>query len=433
MSINDPTFVDLSRSLPTISSAGKACDTPQIKLMKFLSTFGFGGTERQVINLVRHLDRSRFDLSFGCMNRCGQFLGDIEQQQVPISEYRIKCLYMPNTIRQQLRLAMNLRREKIQISHTYNFYANTFAIPAARLAGVPVVIASIRDTGMCISSAKIRVHQLACRFADCVLVNAEAVRQWLTGQGYSAEKITVIRNGIDLSRFSRPVDSTGLRRELGLPECAPLVVVLARLAPQKGIETFMEAAVTVSERCPDVRFLIVGDIFFSIPRGDGVVEPDAAYQQAYQQKLFQYADRLGLSERIVFTGYRSDIPELLSQATVSVLPSHSGEGLSNSLLESMAAGVAVIATDVGGNAEAIGEHGRTGLLVPPRDPGTLAQAICAVLNDRHLARRLGYEAKQRVTENFSLERMVRETENLYITLLERAIHRNRGAYRVSRS
>lgn len=404
-----------------------ATPPPRIRLLEFLPVFGFGGTERQVVNLTRMLDRSRFDPQFGCMRRWGHFLDDIERQRIPIAEYRIKSLYKPGTLRQQMRLAASMRHHRIQIAHSYNFYANVFAVPAARFAGVPVVIASIRDTGMGnITPTRQRVHRLACGLADRILVNAEAIRRWLIEQGYNAEKITVIRNGIDLSRFAHPERKNGLRREFDLPEHAPLVVVLARLVPHKGIEFFLEAAAEVSCRHPDARFLVVGDLFSASRRG-GAFELDVAYRQALSRR----ADRLGLAGRVIFTGYRSDIPELLTQAAVSVLPSVAGEGLSNALLESMAAGVPVVATRVGGSSEVIEREGVDGLLVPPRDASELARAICAVLHDPDFARRLGQEAKRRVAEHFSLERMVRETENLYVTLLERAARGKRRAHRES--
>lgn len=393
----------------------------QIRLLKFLTAFGIGGTERQVVNLVKKLDRSRFDPMFGCLKTWGPFLSDIEQQQIPIAEYPIHRLYAPSTLRQQLRLARDMKRNGVQVFHSYNFYANVFSIPAARMAGVPVIIASVRDTGMNLTPARMYLHRQVCRLADCVLVNAEAIRQWLIAQGANADKICVIRNGLDLSRFAKPVDSSGLRRELGLPERVPLVTVLARLTPQKGIETFLEAAAEVNRRSPEARFLIVGDLYAS--NGDGVYKREGSYMESLQA----LAARLGIGDRVIFTGFRSDIPELLSQAAVSVLPSLNGEGLPNALMESMAAGVPVVATKVGGSAEVVGEHGTAGLMVPAGDPRELSAAMLAVLEDPALARRLGHAGRKRIQERFSLEHMVRETENLYGGMLDRALRRKSAA------
>jgi glycosyltransferase involved in cell wall biosynthesis len=389
-----------------------------IRLLEFLTGFGFGGTERQVVNLTGRLDRNRFETRFACTRRWGQFLPDVEAQGIPIAEYPIRSLYKPTTLRQQWRFAATLRRQRIQIVHSYNFYANTFAVPAARLAGVPVVIASIRDNGVGASPAKLRLHRAVCRLADCVLVNSEGIRQWLVGQGYREDKIRVIRNGIDLSRF-RDIDvGQGLHRELGLPEGAPLVVVLARLVPHKGIETFLDAAAQVRRRHPDARFLIVGDIFAAKCR-DGAFTRD----HAYWQSLAVHCARLGLEDHVIFTGYRADVPAVLAQAAVSVLPSIGSEGLSNSLLESMAAGAPVIASRVGGNTEVIEREGVDGLLVAPGQADELAQAISLVLDDPRLAQRLGRAARQRVEQRFSLEHMVRSTEELYLRLLDQAAGR----------
>ncbi len=379
----------------------------RVRLLKLLTVFGMGGTERQAVALGRALDPSRFELHVGCLRRWGHLLEEIETLGVPLAEYRIDRLYGPRALRQQVRLARDLRRNGIQVMHTYNFYPTIFAVPVARLIGVPVIVVSIRDTGVYLSPWQRRAQRAVCRLADRILVNAEAVRQWLVADSYDPGKITVIRNGIDLSRFASSNGAGHVRRELGLPAGAPIVAVLSRLNPLKGLEDFLEAAVLVAGRVPHARFLIVGDGHLV---RDGAVVADLDYRQT----LEGHARRLGLGEHVVFTGLRLDVPEVLSEVAVSVLPSLS-EGLSNVLLESMAAGVPVVATRVGGNPEVV-EEGRTGLLVPPRDSAALAGAICQVLEDAGTAARFGRAGRQRVAEQFSLERMVSETERVYLGL-----------------
>ena len=271
---------------------------------------------------------------------------------------------------------------------------------------MPVVVASIRDTGGYLTPAQSLVQKLLCRLSDCIAVNAEAIRQWLIGEGYDPDKVTVIRNGIDLSRFTPNTRGSKQREQLGLPQRTPVIAVLARLVPFKGIQYFLEAAALIASRIPESRFLVIGDAH---PGDDG---------RAYRQQLERYADRLGLSQRLVFTGFRLDVPELLSEVTVSVLPCVSSEGLSNALLESMAAGVPVVATRVGGNPEVVAD-GMTGLLVPPRNPEALANAISRLLQDPGLARRFGQAGRHRVAEHFSIDQMVSKTERLYLSLLER--------------
>jgi glycosyltransferase involved in cell wall biosynthesis len=372
------------------------------RLLKFVTRFGVGGTERQVINVVERLDRSRFDLHLACFVRAGAFLDELDgRRRPPVTEYRIRNLYDHRALEERLRFARYLRQHRIEIMHAYSFYANVFAIPAARLAGVPVVLAAIRDTGAYQTPLQQRVQRWMCRLADRVVANADAVKRWLVGEGYDARKISVIRNGIDLARFAPRPAGTRLREELGLPRTAPLVAVLSRVSPLKGLQHFLQAAAELSVTCPDARFLIVG-------------EPSPG-EDEYERELRRSATALGLDRRVIFTGLRLDVPEVLSEVAVSVLPSLS-EGLPNSVLESMAAEVPVVATRVGGTAEAV-DDGVTGLLVPPGDTPALTRAISRLLQDRDLARRLAGAGRQRVVERFSIEGMVRQTERLYDELL----------------
>lgn len=369
----------------------------RIKLLKMLTNFQIGGTERQVVNLALGIDPARFDLHLACLRNSGALLGELNTLQVPRPEFRIGRFYNPATFWQGMRLAQYIRKNRIQIVHSYGFYSNVFTVPIAWLAGKSFVIASIRDTGDVLTWAQRRVQRMVCRLTDCVLVNAEAIRDKLVEQGYAPDKIIVIRNGIALAKFGNRQRDSLLRQELALPVSAPLVMVFSRLNQMKGIQYFIDAAVILAALFPDVRFLVVGD-------GES------------RKELEEYARRQGLGPRTVFTGFRNDVPELLSEAAVSVLPSLS-EGLSNTLLESMAAGVPVVATRVGGNPEVI-EHGVTGLLVPLRDSAALAAAVGRLLENKDLAASFAQAGMRRVAELFSMERSVRETEHLYQRLVE---------------
>lgn len=379
--------------------------TNRIKLLKFLTTFHIGGTERHVVNLVRKLDAMKFDISMGCLNKTGPFLKDIERMQIPVEEYTIGSLRSRRAFQEQIRCARAVRSQRIDIVHTYGFYSNVFGIPAAKLGGAGHVVASVRDT-LEFPPVQRLVHKLVCRFADHILVNADIIRQRLIAEGYNGEKIRVIKNGIDLSRFTPKTESGKLRQELGLYPTAPVVVVLARLSKVKGIEYFLEAAGAVAKRFEDARFLIVGDL-----------KDDPAYKSSLKRQ----AVRLGLGRRVIFAGFRLDVPEILAEASISVLPCHTGEGLSNSILESMAAGLPVVATTVGGNPELV-DDARTGILVPPRDAGALAGAISLLLSGTEMARRFGAAGRERAMQEFSLERMVRTTENFYLSLMNREMH-----------
>ena len=404
---------------------------PRVSLLKFLTTFVEGGTEGQVMNLVDRLDLSRFAVRFACFNRSGRFLPLLDARAIPVTQYTIKRLYDLRALKEQWRLANEIRRHRVDIVHSYNFYGNVFAVPAAKLARTPVVVASIRSMGELYTPLQRRVQRHVCRLADCILTNADAIRQSLIAEGYDAAKITVIRNGIDVASQRRtPNGGQRFRREFALPADAPIVAVLARLSPVKGIEYFLQAAVLVARRFADARFVVVG--------GSTLANDRRHAPRDYRAELEAMAKRLGLEGRVVFTGVRSDVADVLSQVAVSVLPSLS-EGVSNTVLESMAAGVPVVATRVGGIPEAI-EDGETGLLVPPRNSAALAHAIGVLLEDRQLATHLGQAGQRRIAREFQLDRSVRETENLYVELLERARERGpqdgaprRGAGRAHRT
>lgn len=386
-------------------AAARNAGPERIRLLKFVACFGRGGTERQFTNLALALNRSRFEVGFGCLFRDGALRDEIEAAGLQVSEYPIRSFYAPGSYVQQLRFARELRRSRVDIVHTYNFYANVFAVPAARLAGVPVVVASIRDMGVYLSSAQRIVQRQVCRMADLVLVNAEAIRRWLIADGYDPARIAIVGNGIDFRRFQ---DTGGdLRAELGLPDGTPIVLLVSRLVPRKGIEDFLDAAARLLPERPSVRFVVAGE---------------EAPGSGYSDVIRRYAARVGLSACVRFLGPRPDVPALLAQATVSVLPSLS-EGLSNVLLESMAAGAPVVATRVGGAPEVI-EDGSTGLLVSPGNPGELAAAIARVLDHPELASRLAAGGRQAVRTRFSLDRMVAATEAHYLNLL-RASRRRR--------
>jgi|SRR5690242_10334464 glycosyltransferase involved in cell wall biosynthesis len=392
--INEP--VSLVQSVTT--SVPETTREP-IRLLKFLAFLAIGGSERQVLNIRAGLDSSRFDLHMGCFGCLdGQIAVDLSG--TPIEMYKIGKLYGVRAIKECLRLASYLRRQRIDIVHAYNFYANVFALPAARLAQVPVVLASIRDTGENLTARQRAVNKIFCSLADRIIVNAEAIKRTLMTEGYRPERITVIPNGILCPPLRSDQDRL-LHKEFGLSPNDVLIGVVSRIARGKGLEYFLDAALDVTARIPQAKFLIIGDNSFN---------PE------YREELKRQTVKLGLQDRVIFTGFRLDVPIILSSLAVSVLPSLN-EGLSNSLLESMAAAVPVVATNVGGNPEVVVD-GETGLLVPPRNPAALAEAICRVLRTPGLRNALGEAGRRRVLKHFSNEQMIRNVERLYGELLD---------------
>ena len=373
-----------------------------VRVLNVVPTLMCGGTENQFMTLARQLDPTRFDVEFACLRRWGPFVDELVQRNIPLTEYPVTTFRSVTAFRQQARLARHITRRGIQIVHAYNFYGNVFAMPPARLVA-PVVIASIRDRAPYLTAMQKRVQRYACQFADCVLVNADAVKDWLIDEGYDESKISVIRNGVDTSRFDDPPAPLTLRRELGLADDTPLVGVVSRLTRLKGLENFLEAAASVRARVPNARFLIVGET--------------SPMNREYLPELQRYAEQCGVADAVIFTGLRADVPGVLASLTVSVMPSLN-EALSNVVLESMAAGAPTVATRVGGTPEAVTD-GETGLLVAPGDSAALADAIVRLLANRPLAAQLGHAARARIADHFSVRRMVRATQDLYVDFLER--------------
>jgi len=375
----------------------------RVRVTKVVPTLLCGGTEKQVLALTGRLDARRFDVECACLRRQGPYVAQLADRQVPLREFPIRSFRGGASIAQQLRFAAHLFRRRVHIVHSYSFYGNVFAIPAARLAGVPVVIASIRDRGLYLTPAQLRLQRLVCRFADHVLVNADAVKKWLIDDGYDAAKISVICNGVDCAQLDAGSRGDAVRAEFGFPREAPIVAVVGRLHPGKGLEQFLDAAAIVAARSANVRFLIVG-------------EP-AAGNGGYLDALRDRAAGQGLGDHVTFAGLRHDVSELLAGVTVSVMPSLN-EALPNAMLEAMAAGVPVVATRVGGTPEAI-DGGVTGLLVPPGDAYALAESISRLLEDPRRGGAIGHAARRAVERRFSMDRMAESTERLYLELLAR--------------
>lgn len=378
--------------------AGKPMPKP-IQVLEFVTSFHTGGTERQFVNLVQGLQGSRFRTHVACFEAAGSLRHEIDPE-LPFQEISLRSLYSAKALQCVFSLARYLRRHQVEIVHTTGLYPNVFGVPAARLAGTPVIIASVRDMGHMWSAHHLRVQRLACRFADVVVTNAQAIATELESSGYDAARIEVIPNGI--TPLPRTPRARSLRDELGFPADAPLVGVLTRLDRVKGLEDFLGAIARVAPEQPSARFVIIGG-------------PPSRSQEDYGRELRDRMVALGIDDRTKVTGLRPDARELLPELTLCVHPSHS-EGLSNAVLEAMDAGRPVIATAVGGNPELVVD-GVTGLLVPRADPASLAAAISRLLSDPATAEAMGRAGRERVDAHYSRERLTEHTTRLYERLL----------------
>ena len=353
-----------------------------IPVAVFLTAFEPGGTERQMIELIRRLDPQKYRVHVACFRRSGAWLPKVVECAASIVEFPISSFARPATIRQLVRFARWCRRERIALVQTCDFYANVFGLPGAFLGGVPVRVGSRRELITDKSPGQIALQRWAYRFATTVVANSPAAKQVLESERVPASKLIVISNGVDGQAFSRRLPATSGTR----------VITVANLRPEKSHETLIAAAGILLETHPHLRFQIVGE-------------------GSRRAALEHLAELRGVGPAVEFLGHREDVPALLAQADLFVLPSRS-EAFPNGAIEGMAAGLPVIASAVGGLLDLI-TPGRTGLLVDPADPHALADAIRSLVDDPGKAQALGAAARDEVLARYSFDRMVQAFEDLY--------------------
>jgi L-malate glycosyltransferase len=369
-----------------------------------LDSLNVGGTETQAVELATRLDSERYDVTLGCLRARGPLLEKLAGTTVSVREFYPKGGFDSiHGMYQMFRLAIFLRRGGFQIVHTHDLYANLLGIPAAVIARVPVVISSQRDLAhldLYKSRRRVWLRRLQ-NLSTAVLTNANAVREAVLAESYFVpEKVRVIYNGVDMEKFSHGSRERGWLSRSGAQE-KWMVLVGNMHSDVKGHAWLIGAATTIIGEFPDTRFVLVGD---------GAQRKDFERQVA----------ALGLDRHFLFLGRRDDVPRVLACCDIAVLPSKA-EGLPNAVLEYLAAGLPTVASRVGGNVEIIRE-GKTGLLVPPEDSSALAGALLSLLRDPGFAASLGKNGREYVASEFSFQRMIENTDQLYTELL-----RSRGA------
>jgi len=281
------------------------------------------------------------------------------------------------------------------------YRCNTSGTVAARLARVKAVISNIHNVDDWDDAKQLFVDKRLARYKDLIIAVSEGVRRnYLEKTGIAPDRVVTLHNGVDMSGFVDLKPDPSVRRELGIAPGERVVSVLARLVSQKRHLDFLEMAAQVKSRIPNVKFLIAG-------------------KGRLREQIEQKATELGISDRVVFAGHRNDVPQLLALTDVFVTCSDR-EGFSNAILESMAAGAPVVATDVGGNAEAI-VTGRSGFIVPVGRPDILADRVTSLLADSGLRSRIAAGARERVSL-FTVESMCDATDLVYGEMLKWPTH-----------
>jgi glycosyltransferase involved in cell wall biosynthesis len=372
-----------------------------VDVVMLLTSFAIGGTERQMVELARRLEPSRFRVHLACFHQRGSLL-DAIPPRIPIREFPVHGFVNVAAVGRFIKFASWCRSIDPAIVHTCDLYANIFGLPGAALAGVPVRIANRREilTGDK-SPAKLRTQRLAYRAAHAVVANSSAARDQLEREGVPSLKLRLITNGLDARRFVPVTPRPDIRR----------IIMVANLRPEKGQDTLLAAAPRILARYPDASFTFVGDG----PR---------------RQALETLTRALGITERVRFMGERGDVAPILAGHDLFVLPSRS-EAFPNALIEAMATGMPVVATDVGGIPEVV-RPGINGQLVRPDDEHVLADAVLALMDDPAAAAALGQAARADVERHYTIDRMVERFEQLYLAEIETHVW-NRGNRRHSRA
>lgn len=351
-----------------------------------------GGLQQVVVNICRTIDREKFDISVLCLRAMGEFVPEVER-------LGIKIFFLPQKEKGTdyfsfYKVAKILQHEGIEVIHTHNTQPFVDGTLAAMLSGVKTIVHTDHARDFPDKRRYMFAEWLMSHFAYKVVgVSEHTSDNLMKYEKISPRKIVTIENGIDGSKYDIVIDRQKKKEELGIQHNGPIIGLGVRLAAQKGITYLLQAMPQIITSFPEITLVIVGD-----------GELKATLQNEARQ--------LGIADHVLFTGTRLDIPELLKLFDIYVLPSL-WEGMPMVILEAMAAGCPVIASDVGGVSKVI-DNQQHGLLVESRNPQQLADAVASLLNDDMLRERLAQNGKTKFNENFSADFMTRKYEQLYL-------------------
>ncbi|MDI6792443.1 MAG: glycosyltransferase [bacterium] len=368
----------------------------RLNLLYLITGLDVGGTEKVLARLVAGLNKERYRILVCSLQKRGPVADEIERCGIKVVSLDMEGKLNLNA---PLKLFSLLKKEKVDILHSYLFHANLLARIVGRLARVPIIISSERTMEM-EGRHRLIINRLTAPLADCITVNSNSVREFVSHRiGIDSQKLVTIYNGLDVSDFQRKEgDSSGVKKKWGIDSDKVVIGCVARFDPPKGVEYLLQAAVRVIAKHPNALFLLVG-------------------YGPLRRKLEDMTEELGLASKVIFTGECNDVPGMLSIMDIFVLPSLY-EGFPNAVLEAMAASRPVVATSVAGIPEIVVDN-ETGLLVPRANPEALAEAINTLIQYPEMAEKMGQAGRSRVEDYFSLEKMVEETEELYERLIEK--------------
>ena len=364
-----------------------------------------GGAEKQIFELAKRLDKKKYMVRVASLDCQGQASREmIEALGCELVVFRVKRIYGLSGLIQGIKFKRFLMEKRIDIVQTYHFSSDIWGAFWAKLAGVPVVISNRRDMGFWRKPYHAFLYRLVNPWVKKIAVVAKSVKTFVKATEQVAdEKIDVIYNGIDLQVSSLQSPVSSLRKELGIHENEIVVMHVANLKLVKGHRYLLEAMAGVVKEVSNIKLVLIG-------------------KDELGGALQAQAQRLNIADKILFLGKREDAFGLLGAADICVLPSLS-EGMSNAILEYMAAAKPVVATHVGGNPELV-EDGYNGMLVPHANAQALEGALLALAKDTSRRRMMGENGRKCVKEKFLISRMIDEYDSLFQNLLgkKRILH-----------
>ncbi len=350
-----------------------------------------GGTEEGMVVTIPRLDRDRFVNVVCSITDLMPLKAEYEAHGIRVHTLGARGKWDMRAVRRLVKL---LRTERPDILHCYLFHGNMLGRVAGRLAGVPAIVSSERSVGHH-SRAGIILNRLTSGLVTAVETNSEAGKDFVRETlGFDPGDVFVVHGGVEETSASS-ADRSRIRRSLGIGAQSPVVGYIGRLHQAKGVQFLIEAFASVLGTHPAAKMVVVGE-------GEE------------RNRLQKLARTKGLHSGMRFLGRRSDVNAIMSALDVLVVPSLR-EGFPRVVLEAMMMGRPVVATRVGGVSEAVVD-GVTGLLVPPREPGALSEAILRVLSDREAALEMGQKARARAQETFSLDQAAHRYSRFYTYL-----------------
>ncbi|MGB3977210.1 MAG: glycosyltransferase [bacterium] len=362
-----------------------------LKVARIISGLWPGGVEKKLTTLLPLLDKSRFEARVVCLKSAGELAPELVQKGIPVIEKPISSRWSPKGL---WKLGKYLKEQKIDIVHTHMYRANISGTVAAKIAGTPVIVANIHTIEGWDDAGQIFTDRIVSRFRHCTVFVSESVRQnYIERISLPESRQKVIYNGVD-TRFFCP----GKDDDTPIFDGNLKVGCAARLMPIKALHVLVEAAADPDFQNAGVHFYIAGD-------------------GPLRQELLEYAQSVGALDFFHLLGFTNDTRDFYRALDIFVMPSLK-EGFSNALIEAMACGLPIVTTAVGGNPEAI-RHEINGLLVPPSDSKAFIEALRTIVNNPETRLRMGRESL-RIAQSFSMEEMVRRTENFYIDLWQKS-------------